>query len=117
MSVGAGDFREFVLNGEHTGRVRLCVEFTIKPDKLDAFKAEFQKCIDISVKEKGCDQVNHAKILSSNQTLVRNYVWLQVPEHRMATRRLENQGRSQGPHARPTVLSDILKPTEGNDSV
>ena len=57
MSVGAEQFREFVLNGPHTGRVRLCVRFTIKPGQVDAFKAEFQPVIDISVKEKGCAQV------------------------------------------------------------
>ena len=57
MSIGGEQFREFVLNGEHTGRVRLCVEFTVKADQVDAFKTEFQRCIDISVKEKGCAQV------------------------------------------------------------
>merc|ERR1712227_327860 len=71
MSVGAGEFREFVLNGEHTGRVRLCVEFTVKPEKLDAFKTEFQKCIDISVKEKGCDQYETMTDFKSPNT-----VWL-----------------------------------------
>ena len=72
MSVGAGEFREFVLNGEHTGRVRLCVEFTVKPEKLDAFKTEFQKCIDISVKEKGCDQVSYENYGFIKSSSVRN---------------------------------------------
>ena len=36
---------------------RLCVEFTVKPDKVDAFYEEFNKCVAISVKEAGCKQV------------------------------------------------------------
>lgn len=36
---------------------RLCVEFTVKPDKVDAFHEEFSKCVAISVKEAGCKQV------------------------------------------------------------
>ena len=59
MSIGGEQFRDFVLNSEHAGRVRLCVEFTVKAGHVDAFKTEFQKCIDISVKEKGCAQVRN----------------------------------------------------------
>ena len=59
MSIGGEQFRDFVLNGEHAGRVRLCVEFTVKAGQVAAFKTEFQKCIDISVKEKGCAQVRN----------------------------------------------------------
>ena len=57
MATNKEEFAEFVLNHQHAGRVRLCVEFNIKPDKIDEFKTEFQKCIDISVKERGCAQV------------------------------------------------------------
>ena len=57
MSVSAEQFREFVLNGPHTGRVRLCVRFSIKLGQVEAFKAEFEPVIAVSVKEKGCAQV------------------------------------------------------------
>ena len=41
---------------------RLCVEFTVKPDKVDAFHEEFSKCVAISVKEAGCKQVRPSNV-------------------------------------------------------
>jgi len=57
MSIQKDEFANFVLNSTHQGTVRLCVEFTVKPDKVDAFHEEFSKCVAISVKEAGCKQV------------------------------------------------------------
>ena len=59
MSVGVEDFIKFINESEHTGRVRICAEFNVKEDQIDAFKAEMQKGIEKTLKEKGCTQVLH----------------------------------------------------------
>ena len=59
MSVGVEDFIKFINESEHTGRVRICAEFNVKEDQIDAFKAEMQKGIEKTLKEKGCTQVIH----------------------------------------------------------
>merc|ERR1711931_226038 len=54
------------------GRIcQFCVEFTVKPDKVDAFYEEFNKCVAISVKEAGCKQYQTFKDFKNPTT-----VWL-----------------------------------------
>ena len=62
MSVGVEDFIKFINESEHTGRVRICAEFNVKEDQIDAFKAEMQKGIEKTLKEKGCTQVHKKTI-------------------------------------------------------
>ena len=58
MSVGVEGFIKFFNESKHTGRVRICAEFNVKEDQVDAFKAEMQKGIEKTLKEKGCTQVH-----------------------------------------------------------
>ena len=58
MSIGVAEFIEFIEKSENTGRVRICAEFSVKEDQVDAFKAEMQKGIEKTLKEKGCKQVS-----------------------------------------------------------
>ena len=57
MSVGIEGFLEFIEKSQHTSRVRICAEFTIKDGQVNAFRVEMQRAIDKAMKEKGCKQV------------------------------------------------------------